>query len=344
MKKYGLAISDYNLEMFSGITMCFVAVQVHNLSSVKKKVSFASEGSAACAAEGLLWFITGFTDAEGCFMIRITPKPKSKILVGWQVIPVFQILLHQRDKKLLELIKFSLKVGRVTKVGKGYAFTVSSLDQILKLIKHFEKYPLITQKKADFDLFKRIVSIMSLKGHLTCEGLQQIVNIRASLNKGLTDKLKAGFPMTIPVARPLVTGQTIPHPEWLAGFTTGEGCFFVNVHKSLIAKTGLRIRLLLDLAQHSRDDELLRSFVEYLKCGIFFSPKGIMAGRFQVSKFGLLIVEKIIPFFQKHKIRGEKWKDFLDFCEVAELMKAKKHLTKDGSNQIIKIKKGYESR
>ena len=37
---------------------------------------------------------------------------------------------------------------------------------------------------------------------------------------------------------------------------------------------------------------------------------------------------------------GEKWKDFSDFCKAAELMKAKKHLTKDGSDQIIKIKKG----
>lgn len=37
---------------------------------------------------------------------------------------------------------------------------------------------------------------------------------------------------------------------------------------------------------------------------------------------------------------GEKWKDFSDFRKAAELMKAKKHLTKDGSDQIIKIKKG----
>jgi len=107
-----------------------------------------------------------------------------------------------------------LEVGRVSEVGKQRCvFSVSSLDQILKIINHFEKYPLITQKNPDFDLFIRAVRIMSRKGHLTCEGLQEIVNIRASLNKGLTDGLKTAFPMTTPVARPLVTAQTIPHPE-----------------------------------------------------------------------------------------------------------------------------------
>jgi len=329
----GLAVSDYHLDMFSGFTAFSGIIPLRSNKPALKKPSLARR------EEGLLWFISGFTDAEGCFMIKITPKPKSKILVGWQVIPVFQILLHQRDKELLDLIKDCLGVGRVTKVGKQYAFTVSSLAQILKIINHFEKFPLITQKKADFDLFKRIVIIMSRNGHLTCEGLQEIVNIRASLNKGLTDGLKAAFPMTTPVARPLVTGQTVPHPEWLAGFTTGEGCFFVNVHKSSTTKTGFQIRLLFDLVQHSRDNELIRSFIEYFKCGIFYSPKGSMAGRFQVSNFSD-IVDKILPFFQKHKIMGEKGKDFSDFCEAAELMKAKKHLTKEGSDQIKKIKKG----
>lgn len=202
MKKYDpdLATLDCHLGIFSEfITLTIIVPLLSNEPRVKKD-------SLAGREEGFLWFISGFTDAEGCFMIKITPKPKSKILVGWQVIPVFQILL-QRDKELLELIKSSSGVGRVTKVGKQYALTVSSLNEILKIISHFEKYPLITQKKADLDLFKRVVSIMSQKGHLTCEGLQEIVNIRASLNKGLTDGLMAAFPSTIPVARPQVTGQ-----------------------------------------------------------------------------------------------------------------------------------------
>lgn len=69
-----------------------------------------------------------------------------------------------------------------------------------------------------------------MKDHLTSEGLQKIVNIRASINLGLTEKLKENFPNTLPVARPLVENQIIPHSKWVAGFTCfagGDGCFLV---------------------------------------------------------------------------------------------------------------------
>ena len=54
---------------------------------------------------------------------------------------------------------------------------------------------------------------MNRKEHLTSEGLQKIVNIKASLNLGLSVKLRAAFPNTIPVARPLVIDQEIKDPN-----------------------------------------------------------------------------------------------------------------------------------
>ena len=49
--------------------------------------------------------------------------------------------------------------------------------------------------------------------HLREEGLQAIVNIRASLNLGLSEVLKVAFPDTIAVDRPRILSQVIPHPE-----------------------------------------------------------------------------------------------------------------------------------
>ena len=51
------------------------------------------------------------------------------------------------------------------------------------------------------------------------------------------------------------------------------------------------------------------------------------------------INEKIIPFFQKYPLQGHKYIDYAKFCEVAELMKNKEHLTPEGLEKIIKIKK-----
>jgi len=42
------------------------------------------------------------------------------------------------------------------------------------------------------------------------------------------------------------------------------------------------------------------------------------------------IVENIIPLFQQHPIHGVKAKDFADFCQVAEMINKKEHLTKEG--------------
>jgi hypothetical protein len=42
------------------------------------------------------------------------------------------------------------------------------------------------------------------------------------------------------------------------------------------------------------------------------------------------ITDKIIPLFKKYPIEGVKAKDFADFCEVAELMKNKAHITEVG--------------
>lgn len=51
--------------------------------------------------------------------------------------------------------------------------------------------------------------------HLLTEGLQDIVNLRASINLGLSEDLKLAFPNTISVSRPVLEkkDRLIPHAE-----------------------------------------------------------------------------------------------------------------------------------
>jgi hypothetical protein len=54
-----------------------------------------------------------------------------------------------------------------------------------------------------------------------------------------------GFPNTIPVVRPLIPRTEVPHPEWMAGFITGEGCFFIKLNPGLgqpMAKAKVEIK------------------------------------------------------------------------------------------------------
>lgn len=50
------------------------------------------------------------------------------------------------------------------------------------------------------------------------------------------------------------------------------------------------------------------------------------------------IYETILPFFEKHPIRGIKQLDFLDWCRVAKLMSEGRHLTSEGMNFILSTK------
>jgi hypothetical protein len=78
-----------------------------------------------------------------------------------------------------------------------------------------DKYPLVTQKWADFELFKQVVDLLNRKEHLTIEGLQQIVSIKATMNRGLSDVLKKAFPIQkiITVQRPVVLGGLVKNPN-----------------------------------------------------------------------------------------------------------------------------------
>ena len=159
--------------------------------------------------------------------------------------------------------------------------------------------------------------------------------LKANKNLGLSSKLKVAFPDVSPVARPTIKDQEIQDPNWVAGFTAAEGCFFVQVRKSKTHSTGFQVLLVFALIQDERDEQLMRCFIKYLDCGRV--EKKITSYDYRVTKF-LDIVDKVIPFFKKHKIEGVKAQDFEDFCKVAELMKEKKHLTKEGFEQIRQIK------
>lgn len=105
-------------------------------------------------------------------------------------------------------------------------------------------------------------------------------------------------------------------------------------------KTKNYISLSFSLSQHDRDFNLLNSFIKYLNCGrCTFSRNEV---NLVISKFDDLN-NKIIPIFNKYPMIGTKQSDFLDFCKIAKLMENKQHLTKEGIEEIIKIKSNMNS-
>jgi hypothetical protein len=129
----------------------------------------------------------------------------------------FTIHLHLRDEELLlKIHSFFGGIGSITqnKNNNSVIYTVSGLlDLKTKIIPHFLNYPLLSKKAADFILFTQIIELMNNKAHLTEEGLQKIINIKASMNLGLSDILQTNFIKTEPVQRPIICTTSIVNPN-----------------------------------------------------------------------------------------------------------------------------------
>ena len=58
-------------------------------------------------------------------------------------------------------------IGRINSGKNEVVFRVRTLKEVLLLIDFFDLHPLITQKKADYNIFKQVALIMKDKQHLT---------------------------------------------------------------------------------------------------------------------------------------------------------------------------------
>lgn len=282
------------------------------------------------------YWVTGFSDAESTFSVKIA-KDKSRFL-GIRIVPVYAIELHIRDLEVLKKIREFFNVGSVTvKIRKGKStgiYSVQSLKDLTEvIIPHFKKYPLLTQKQADFILFSLLVNLMNNKEHLTEEGLNKILSIRASMNKGLTKSLKSIFPNVVGVERPIINNQIIQSPLWLVGFVDGEGCFYLKITKNK------QVNLVFSITQHTRDKNLFNIIKSYLGCGIieevYTRPNTVNLVVYKLED----ILKKIIPIFEENSLITKKNLDFNYFSEVSYLMNNKEHLIEEGYNKILLIKK-----
>lgn len=282
---------------------------------------------------------SGLIDGEGSFSI-IVDKNKTRKL-GWRVQLKFKIGLLRKDVNLLnQLQQYLGDIGSIhlARSPEIVNYSIDSAEDLNKLIIHLEKYPLLTQKAADFILFKQAVKLVNNKAHLTVEGLNQIINIKASMYFGLSNILKSEFDGYIPVEIPVIKPAVILDPNWISGFVSAKGNFDVRI-PSTNNKLGYRVQLRFRISQHSRDINIMEKIVEYFGSGRVYKYGAKSAVSLTIVDF-TYITETIVPFFNKNPIIGIKLHDYTRWCKIHSLMINRSHLTVEGINSIIKIKSG----
>ena len=135
-------------------------------------------------------WVVGFVDGEGTFDIAINPHPE--MATGYQVLPEFRVVQHQRDIQVLYALKRFFRCGVVRRNHDDrYELRIRKLSCLQEVVDFFEKHPLKTKKQVDFKKFARVVRYMAEGRHLTKEGLIEIIEISLTMNHADKAKTRA---------------------------------------------------------------------------------------------------------------------------------------------------------
>lgn len=217
------------------------------------------------------YWVTGFTDAEGCFTVILSKR--SELSNSWKVTTSFEINLHIKDLDILLRIKDFFGVGIVSsrpdkftcvyRVTKNEDLSLcDSLCDLNIIIPHFINYPLISQKYSDFFLWTKVVDLIKNKEHLTDLGFEKVLIFYSSINTGASSKVLNQFPGITKAERPLLNLPLFLNPYWVSGFSADECGFSIGIR----ANTN-QIYFRFHIAQHSRDIELMKLLITYFNCG-----------------------------------------------------------------------------
>ena len=131
----------------------------------------------------LLSYISGYIDGEGCFTVSISPRPT--LVVRWEVRPSLSVSQNGDRSEVLKLIRQHFGCGslRPDRSDRTLKWEIRSLPLIVtRIIPHFRRYPMLSGKQRDFELFADICERMVRGEHRSILGLSEIVRLAGQMN------------------------------------------------------------------------------------------------------------------------------------------------------------------
>ena len=133
------------------------------------------------------WYITGFVEGEGTFHIAIYKDPKMKF--GIKIIPEFHVNQSYLRKETLEEIKKYFNCGYIKSNHRKnikddtLVYVVRNRNDLkTRIIPFFVKYPLISNKAENFQIFRKIVNLMDTQKHSLRDGIKKIIKLAFLMN------------------------------------------------------------------------------------------------------------------------------------------------------------------
>ena len=122
---------------------------------------------------------------------------------------------------------------------------------------------------------------------------------------------------------------------YFAGFVDGEGSFHLTFRRRQDYKLPWKVSLCLNVSQ--KDKVILTLLKRHLQCGEIRYKSGDV-WMYEVNNLNA-IRSNVIPFFRRFGfLSAKKKRDFAIFQQMADLMAAGAHLTRDGIESLLKLR------
>ena len=177
-----------NLAITHRIQQLALWVQCLNHRFGANTIEFINTAVSVTLQDG---WLSGFTDAEGCFNVSITSN--ARYALGHVV--KMRYLLDQKDSAILHTIQDLFGFGKVTirsKTDGVYRYTATGFKSMKDVISYFKVFPLLTKKALSFDKWLTIHNLVINKLHLTEEGLAQVRALQKQININNSMTIKTG--------------------------------------------------------------------------------------------------------------------------------------------------------
>ncbi len=324
------------------------------------------------------YYLTGFTDAEGCFYVSFSPKTCN---TSWDISPGFNI--SQKERHIIAQFKKHLKCGTVyTNVKTGVSrYDVTNLHALrTHIIPFFKKYNFQSaKKKGDFSNFCKVLTILE-KPELTRFDVEQILTFRINTkvivakrkhsdekilsvfnDLNTTIKVKQSSETNTPNSEVSDKHLLIPLMEkemiesnlcgdikaqtelgfYIAGFADRDGSFNVSFRKRDDYRLGWKINPSFSIAQ--RDKIVLELFQKQLNCGK--TRKGTSEGIWYLEVLDLVDLRtKIVPFFENYIFLSENTvKRFKNFKLTLDIL-SNTPLSRSNVEEILALQRNPNSK
>ena len=129
--------------------------------------------------------------------------------------------------------------------------------------------------------------------------------------------------------------------NWLVGFVDGEGSFLISIFRNKTTRYGWQVFPEFVVTQGAKSLRTLEEIKNFFGCGNVFINRRSDNHHEHLYRFCIRSVKelrnKIIPFFERYKLRTAKQKDFHKFKRVLDLMEKGVHLNERGIEKIRNI-------